>query len=151
MRLEALLTFTVEIGESTPIGAGPFGTRAIAEVKGGHFEGPRLRGHIKGPGADWVVFDAEGWGHIDVRMTFVTDDGANVYVSYTGLLEMNDAMRAGLDEGRETAFGDNAFTTHVRFESGDERYAWLNRVIAVGEGRAIPGGVEYRLYACRAG
>jgi len=36
--------------------------------------------------------------------------------------------------------------TAPRFETGDPRYAWLNAIIAVGEGRAGPGWVEYRVY-----
>jgi hypothetical protein len=33
-----------------------------------------------------------------------------------------------------------------RFETGDPRYAWLNRVVAVAEGRVLPNAVEYRVY-----
>jgi hypothetical protein len=39
---------------------------------------------------------------------------------------------------RLTAFGETCFVTQPRFETGDPRYAWLNRVAAVGEGRLLP-------------
>ena len=35
--------------------------------------------------------------------------------------------------------------------TGDARYAWLNTVMAVGEGRAVPGAVEYQVYECIGG
>jgi len=33
-----------------------------------------------------------------------------------------------------------------RFETGDPRYAWLNAVVAVAEGRVLPNAVEYRVF-----
>ena len=36
--------------------------------------------------------------------------------------------------------------TQPRFETGDPNYAWLNSVVAVAEGRALPSAVEYRVY-----
>ena len=68
-----------------------------------------------------------------------------------GLLEFNDKMNAAFAAGTGTEYGDAYFMTQPRFETGDERYAWLNRLVTVGEGRLIPSGVEYRLYACENG
>jgi hypothetical protein len=151
MKTEHLLTFTVDIGQNSPVGAGPYGTRAIAEVAGGTFEGPRLKGVIRPPGADWVLVDETGHGRIDVRMLFETDNGANLYVTYTGVLEINEATTAALASGSETQFGDNYFVTQIRFETGHERYAWLNHVVAIGEGRVLPGQVQYRVFRCDPG
>lgn len=151
MKTEHLLTFTATIGANRPVGAGPYGTRAIAEVTGGSFEGPRLKGRIRTPGADWVLIDATGHGRIDVRALFETDDGANIYVTYTGVLQLTEAISAALAGTGETQFGDNYFVTQVRFETGDERYAWLNHVVAVGEGRLLAGQVQYRVYRCDPG
>jgi hypothetical protein len=36
------------------------------------------------------------------------------------------------------AYDDAYFMTQPRFETGDARYRWLNRVAAVGEGRLEP-------------
>lgn len=151
MKTEHLLTFTVDIGRNSPVGTGPYGTRAIAEVAGGTFEGPRLNGVIRPPGADWVLVDGTGHGRIDVRLLFETDDGANVYVTYTGVLELNEAITAALAGALETQFGDNYFVTQVRFETGHERYAWLNHVVAIGEGRVLPDQVQYRVFRCDPG
>jgi hypothetical protein len=50
-------------------------------------------------------------------------------------------------EGTEgTDFGDQYFYISPRFETGDERYAWLNQSVFVGQGRVYPGfGVEYNV------
>ncbi len=34
----------------------------------------------------------------------------------------------------------------LRFETEDERYAWLNSVVAVGQGRVASGAAEYLVY-----
>ena len=151
MQLTRLLKLQIHLGDSIAIGEVPMGTRGIGVVTGGTFEGERLRGTVMTPGADWVLFDARGMGHIDVRLVLQTDDGVNIYVQYLGVLELNAAMQSALAEGTETRFGDNYFMTQPRFETGDTRYAWLNDVVAVAEGRAIAGGVEYQIYACEAG
>jgi hypothetical protein len=38
------------------------------------------------------------------------------------------------------------FRTSPVFETGDSRYLWLNDLIAIGIGSAIPGGVKYELF-----
>ncbi len=38
----------------------------------------------------------------------------------------------------------------LQFETGDERYAWLNNRLAVGEGRLGPSVVTYRVYTLEA-
>ena len=68
-------------------------------------------------------------------------------MQYTGVLALNPAFLAAAAGGAETQYGDTFMMTQPRFETGDERYAWLNSVVAVGEGRAVSGGVEYRIHS----
>lgn len=82
---------------------------------------------------------------MDVRLLLETDDGARIYVQYHGVLAMSEKMRTALVGGEATGYDDAYFMTQPRFETGDERYRWLNRVAAVGEGRLEPGVVEYRI------
>ena len=37
--------------------------------------------------------------------------------------------------------------TTPRFETGDERYTWLNGLVCVGEGKRAESGVAYRVYS----
>ena len=151
MKLTPLFERQGRIGSSTMIGRGPFGTRVIAEVTGGSFTGERLSGQILTPGADWVLLDSTGTGHIDVRLTLATNDGAHIYMHYTGILEYTDKVREAFANGTSTEFGDNYFVTQPRFETGDERYSWLNHVVAVAEGRLLEGGMLYKVYECAPG
>jgi len=148
MRLEPLMTYHADLLTPVAVGAGPYGNRLIVEVAGGAFEGPRLRGRILTGGGDWLLVDAEGVGHLDVRASFETHDGALIYVQYYGRLEITDAVMAALGGTGETRFGDQYFFSQPRFETGDARYRWLNRVIAVGQGRVLPNRVEYQVFEC---
>ena len=149
MQLEHLFTIRADLGTSHPIGTAHGGIRAIAEVVGGNFEGKRLRGAVLTPGADWAKVE-DGHIELDVRLNLKTDDGAGIYMTYTGVLEQNTTIAEAMSEGGESQYGDNQFLTQPRFECGDERYAWLNQVVAIAEGRMVSNGVEYRVYACRA-
>lgn len=151
MKLEPLMTLYATIGEAMPVGDGGTGNRVVANVTGGRFEGPELEGTVYASGADWVVIDSGGFGRIDVRIVLATADGANIYVTYQGLLEYNDAIQQAFASGGGTEFGDAVFMTQIRFETGHPDYHWLNHTLAVGEGRLRPGAVEYRIYRLSGG
>jgi len=146
MKLVHLLTYRADLKPPVEVGKGPFGTRSVFDVTGGSAEGPRLRGKLLPSGGDWLLLDEGGIGRLDVRGTFETDDGAHIYVQYFGVLEMNEKVLGALGKGEATDNGDSYFMTQPRFETGDPRYAWLNRVVAVAEGRVLPNAVEYRVY-----
>ncbi len=145
MQLEPLFLIRANLGDTHMIGASGRGTRAIADVTGGSFEGEKLKGQVLTPGADWAVIDDGGFCHLDVRLVLKTDDGAMIYMTYTGFLEFPKDRRS------ESQFGEHQFVTQPRFECGDERYNWLNRTVAVAEGRLLPSAVEYQVYACHSG
>jgi hypothetical protein len=132
MKLDQIMTYHADLAPPQVIGKTAFGTRQIFEVTGGTFEGPGLSGKILTCGGDWLLTDDAGIGRLDVRATFLTDDGAHIYMQYYG-----------------TEYGDHFFVTQPRFETGDERYAWLNQTVAVAEGRIRPSAVEYQVYACK--
>jgi hypothetical protein len=146
MKLEHLLNYRADLKVPVEVGAGPYGTRRIFDVAGGSAEGPRVRGELIASGADWLLVGDDGIGRLDVRGTLATDDGAHIYIQYHGVLELNAKVVAALEKGEETDFGDSYFMTQPRFETGDPRYAWLNRIVAVAEGRVLPNAVEYRVY-----
>lgn len=146
MKLEPLMTIHADLKPPVDHGAGPYGTRLLFDVTGGHFEGARLRGTLRPSGGDWLLLDAEGVGHLDVRITLETDDGARIFVQYYGVIVMNEAVNKALAPGGSIAYGDTYFMTQPRCETGDARYKWLDRVIAVAEGRVVSGNVEYRVF-----
>jgi hypothetical protein len=146
MKLEPLMTLRADLEAPIVIGAAPQGMRTITNVTGGSFEGARLRGRILPGGGDWFLVDGEGVGRLDVRIALETADGARIYVQYYGVGVINEKVKAALEKGGATEFGDTYFMTQLHFETGDARYSWLNRVLAVAEGRLRAGGVEYRIF-----
>jgi len=145
MELVHEFTLQAHLGETLMPGAGPLGTRAVVSVTGGSAQGERINGSVVGAGADWAVIGPDGYGRLDVRVQVRTDDGAVLYIAYTGLLEMNDAVQRAL-AGGETAFDDQYFRTTPVIETGDARYAWVNTTLFVGRGRMLTDGVEYEIY-----
>jgi hypothetical protein len=122
--LVPLCTVRVQLKPPIEVGAGPAGTRLIFEVASVKLEGDRLNGEMMGSAAaDWLIIGAEGTASLDIRATFRTDDGAIIFGQYTG--------RADVSRGMEPPI-----TIYVapRFETGDERYAWINRIQAIGRG-----------------
>lgn len=133
---EFLFTITANTGDKPPvmIPSGPNGTRVIVTAMSGTFEGPKLKGKVAdAAGGDWVIIRADGTMSLDVRLCLLTDDGASIYMTYTGL-------------GRREADGSTVIRTVPRFETGDERYAWLNNVQAVSHGTTGAGTVTYDVY-----
>jgi hypothetical protein len=133
IELVPLCTVRIELTDPIILGATPAGTRAIAEVGEAVFEGERLRGRVVSPSADWVTVSAELVATVDVRMHVETHDGAHVYVRYNG--------RSDFSQG----IGVAPIYTAPLFESGDERYAWLNRIQAVGKGTLDGNALVYEI------
>ena len=124
MDLELEFSYRAEVEMPVTVGAGPYGTRLFFEVVGGSFEGKRLKGKMLSGGGDWLLAGADGFARLDVRAQFLTDDGAAIYSSYGGLLEMTAKVQAALtDPNGSTGFADQYFRTTPRFETGDPRYA----------------------------
>lgn len=132
--------YSVDVGEIDEVGTGPFGQRVIGNVIGGQITGDRLKGTIVGAGADWAIIGQDGFGRLDERLTFKTDDGALIYVQYFGLVELTSAIMDIINGGdTPTNFGDQYFFINPRLETGDERYSWVNQTVFIGEGRLLPG------------
>lgn len=151
-QLRSSFLFSARIGLSPPaaIGASPEGFRAIYDVTGGSFEGPKMRGRYLASGADWARIRGDGSLAIDVRCTLETDDGALIYASYLGRLvvpaELQDAV-FNLDADERPDPSTYYFRVAPLFETSAPHYAWLNGIQAVGVGETVKGGVAYRVYA----
>lgn len=147
MKLVEEFSYSAGLKPPRPVGAGPFGTRMVFDVTDGEVKGRRLQGKVVG-GGEWALMGPDGFIRIDVRLQIETHDGAQLYGQYFGLLELNEGVQKALENGETgTDFGDQYFYTNPRFETGDERYAWVNTTFFVGEGRILPGlRVEYRVW-----
>ena len=140
-------TYRAQIQPPLDIGAGPFGQRMIFPVTEGVVEGERLNGIIHPGGGEWFLAHADGFGRIDVRFHMTTNDGANIYWQYFGVLELNETVMGAIGTGAGTEFEDQYFRTSPRLETGDPRYAWVNQTLFVGKGHALADLlIEYDVY-----
>lgn len=147
MDLQLEFTYDAKLAPALIVGAGPYGTRMVMPVVDGRAKGDRISGSLVGGGGDWLVVGSDGWGRLDVRAQIQTDDGALIYLSYVGLLQLTEDVMAAVAAGTVgTEFDDQYFRTTPRLETGDERYAWVNHTLFVGRGKIIPAGVEYEVY-----
>tara|TARA_B110000908_G_C10118711_1_gene386571 strand:- start:416 stop:925 length:510 start_codon:yes stop_codon:yes gene_type:complete len=107
------------------------GHTSIAPVTGGTFGGPRLQGTVRDGGADWIT-QVTGHSSLDVRITLDTDDGAIIYMTYTGVV-----YRA-----------DSGLYWRVRpiFQTASEKYDWLNHIVCIGKSKQIAGKVAYDVF-----
>lgn len=140
----AVMTLAVDFSAIVPIGPTRSGMRAIAPVTGGRCTGERLNASVR-PGQDWFIGQADGLA-IDVRLTLDTDDGATLYLSYTGAMRAAPEVMARFRKGELLAKEDYRLTIVARIESGDPRYAWLNDALVIGVGEQTLQGPVYHLF-----
>lgn len=137
LELIPLATMTAHLRHPMVLSRTPVGDRLIYEVESGTIEGDRIRGKLRGnAAADWFVVGPDGTGTLDVRATVETDDGALVFLHYSGRVDVTRGPTAPLYSA-------------PLFETGDDRYRWLNRIQAVGKGLLSGLILTYDLYELR--
>jgi hypothetical protein len=131
LELIPLLTCTVSLAPTITISS----SLVIGEVTGATIVGERVNGTMKGhAAADWLKVSPEGYGTLDVKITFETHDGALIHATYSGRLQ----------------FDTMAVYAAPLFHTGDERYTWMNRIQAVAKGQFQPDGtLVYEMYELR--
>ncbi|MFV1362234.1 DUF3237 domain-containing protein [Mycolicibacterium elephantis] len=124
----------------------PIGTRLTFVTTGGVLDGPRLRGEILPGGGDWLVVGSDGVGQVDVRATLRSHDGALIHYEARGVIKIPVDGMDRLGAGEVLAFDETYVRTTPSFQTADERYAWLNEVVAVGYNILSPNHIDYRVY-----
>ena len=132
--LESVGTIKVQLGDMVEVGGGPKGTRIVVDVVSAEMDSDKIKASLAtNDAADWLTVSADGsTGCLDVRLTLKTDDGQFVYVEYQGRADM----------------GKGLIATAPTFQTGSEKYAWLNSVQAVAAGNVNldTGELMYHLY-----
>lgn len=139
------MILSIDFGAMIVIGKTPAGLRRVVPVSGGTFAGDRLSGVVL-PGADWVINRPDGVMQIDVRLALKTNDGAMIYLRYQGRFLAATEVMARFAKGEALDPTDYSLAMMATLECGDNRYAWLNNVVAVGTGTQVAGGAVYDLF-----
>jgi hypothetical protein len=151
IKTEYLMTYLAPLDVPVAID----GSLQIFNVKpGGWVKGPTINGTFVAPGADWLRMMPSGVFRLDVRATIHTDDGADIYVSYNGIIQHSAESAGRVMKGEVLTDKDLPyFVTAPTFQTSSAKYAWLNGVQAVAkmvEVKAGDGGyVKYDVFVVR--
>ncbi|MCL5734802.1 MAG: DUF3237 domain-containing protein [Actinobacteria bacterium] len=123
------------------------GKRTIVKVKGGWFEGPRVKGEILQGTGDWFIVRPDGVAEGDVRDTYRTHDGHIIFVSYRGIINMPPEIWEKLGRGEDADPSAYYLRGQPMFETAlCSPYSWLNNTLAVSVGKQAAMGVTYDVY-----
>jgi hypothetical protein len=146
LNLEPLFRAEITLAPPQELGDTPLGRRRIINITGGRFAGERLSGRILPGGADWQVVRADGVAELDARYTLETQDGALIYVRNHGLRHGPPEVLRQLAAGEAVDPARYYMRTTPLFETGDARYAWLNRLVCVATGARRAASVELEVF-----
>jgi len=149
LNLQKLLKAEIALAAPQELGDTPLGRRRIIGITGGRFSGERLSGRVLPGGADWQVIRSDGVADLDARYTLETSDGALIYVRNHGYRHGPAEVLHKLSKGEEVDPSLYYMRTTPRFETGDARYAWLNRIVCVATGARRPAAVELEVFELR--
>ena len=149
MNLQPLLRAEITLAPPQELGATPLGRRRVIPITGGSFRGERLAGRVLPGGADWQVIRADGVAELDARYTLETEDRALIYVRNFGYRHGPAEVIQRLAAGEPVDPALYYMRTTPRFETGAERYQWLNRIVCVATGARRAAAVELEVFEVR--
>jgi Protein of unknown function (DUF3237) len=146
LKLQPLFRAEITLAAPQELGDTPQGRRRIIAITGGRFSGERLSGRVLPGGADWQLVRPDGVADLDARYTLETSDGALIYVRNRGYRHGPADILKRLASGESVDPGLYYMRTTPRFETGDARYAWLNRIICVASGARRRAAVDLDVF-----
>ncbi len=136
--LEWISRASVSVTMPEVIGRVAMGERRVVRILSGTFEG-RINGKIQPGASDFQIVAPDGTSYLDARYVIRTNDDALILVHNVGI--------------RHGVIGDDPskyyFRSTPRFETGDPRYSWLNKIVAVCSGARAPEAVFLDFYEVR--
>jgi hypothetical protein len=146
LEIEHFCDLTVELEAPMELGNSMRGMRKIIPIIGGHVEGKYLNGRVLALGADWQTVFENGVAELDTRYCIETHDGALIDIRNFGFRHGPKDVLAALARGEHVDPSKYYMRTQPRFETGDERYRWLNHRIFVGTGQREKSTVFVSVY-----
>ena len=146
--LDFAMTYEVRTAHPLePTEGSPYGAKQYWQVSEATLDGPGIRARLAATGIDWMSTANDGFWRPDVRVQFVTDDGAVALMHYTGLVEQTERFSTAADADESTDWRDQYMRLSIRFETGAAQYAWLNTSLFIARGRLLgTGHIEYQVF-----
>jgi len=130
---EFLFTLVLEIQVSS-LGETPYGNRRIFHFDGGSFEGPKLKGKVLPGGGGSSLIRRDEALEVDVRLILETEDRHQISMAWKGLRHGPNEVMDRLYRGESVDPRSYYFRTTPYFETGSEKYGWMNRICAIATG-----------------
>lgn len=151
LKLEHVFSYNATLAPPELIGPVPDNIRANFYVLGGDVWAPdgTAIGKVKGVGGDWLTIRKDNKGQLDVRATVETFDGALLYVTYSGFVDLGEGGYENLLKGKLPP------TAHVRAApqicTSSPAYAWVNgcQFLNIGEVSFEKNFITYDTYVVR--
>jgi hypothetical protein len=136
-KLEFAFVTTAAVGPLVDLGDTAHGRRRIVPILGGTFDGPGLKGVVRG-GSDWQIVRADGVLEIEASYYLEADDGALITIVNRGVRRATPEVMERLNRGEIVAPDEVYFRTAPRFETSAPAYQWMTSTtfVGVGERRA---------------
>jgi len=146
INLEYICSYWATLAPPEIVGPVAEGIRVNFYVTAGEVSGPRMRGRLRTVGGDWLLLRNDGVGLLDVRATMELDNGALIYTTYGGVVDLgpdayNQFLKGILPPRPELRIVPRYHTSHPE-------YLWLNRLQCVGVGvfDVAQSRVSYDIY-----
>jgi hypothetical protein len=146
-----LCTVEFEVADGImDLGTSPWGSNRVGYISGGRFSGPGLAGEVLPGGGNWSrsgkLANGDSTGTFDARAVLRTDDGAIIYMTYTGRSVVSDAVRSAFADDTPVDLQDYYLRIAIVFETASADHDWLNGVVAIGIGERTSFGVRHQLF-----
>jgi Protein of unknown function (DUF3237) len=149
IQLEYEMTYWERIvGPLASTKSSPLGERICWEVAEATLTGPRINAKLAFPGTDWMRLGSDGIRRPDCRVQLITEEGSTILFYYdVAIIKASEGFLAALQNGQATEFSAQYMRMSPQFETGDEKYAWLQQHLFIAEGR-LSGKkeIEYKIY-----
>ena len=146
-RFDLLFRIEIALSSAIELGTTPYGRlRRVDTFVEGRFEGPRLSGALMAGGNDLRLTRFDGAFCPDVRALLRTDDGHHIHMTYEGIRSGPEEVWERIERGEDVDPSEYYFRIAARFETGSEKYGWLNRILAFGSGVRRRSGPVYDVY-----
>lgn len=135
------------------MGQTPLSALMFSVAESGSVVGPKIKGIVVPlSGGDWTRARLDMSLTLDVRICLRTHDNANILMTYQGVMAAGTRddfwymVNAEKKDDPKGAMERYYYRIAAFFETGDERYAWMNRILAVGCGRLAENQAIYEVF-----
>jgi len=127
IRKKFLFRLALNVGVHRPTS---LGSRRVAPIAGGTFEGPLLSGTVLPGGTEWMIEDAaRSRLRIDVRVPLRTHDGDLLAMAYQGFSHGPPDVLAKVLRGETVDADSYHYTVGGTFETASPKLAHLNMLV----------------------